>query len=86
MVSFLILQYPTVIGVCGIMWIVMMFVLHQVIDTMNVILSVFPLVITEQTIASAQFGLSVATYSPGFILLTLALWAVVKSNVGGDDF
>lgn len=80
MAAYTILYYPILLFTCGFIYLVFVYVAGLFTTVQNIFLEFYPGVITQQTIAAGNFGLGLIVTSPAFILITIAIWALVRGG------
>lgn len=80
MASYTILHYLVGLFIAGFLYLVMVFVADVFVDLQGTFQTIFPNTITEQTVAAGNFGFGLLIASPILILVSLAVWALVRGG------
>lgn len=84
MASYTIAYYPVLILTAGLLWLIYLLVTAQFQEVLNLFISNFPGVITEQTANAAAFPVMILMGAPVVLLIAIAFWAIVR-GMGGSN-
>lgn len=80
MAAYTIAYYPVLIVSGGILWLIYVLITRQFQTVLNIFISSYPGIVTEQTVAAAAFPTMILLCSPVIILFAIAFWAIVRGS------
>lgn len=81
MSAYTLAYFPILIISASIIWIIFAFITRLFQNILDLFVNMYPSIISEQTITTANSVVAFLIYAPAILLIIVAIWAIIR-NVG----